>query len=165
MNSTRSAERKEHRNENLFSTEHFARGANRPRSHCGDAAGSGSPCYRASLAGAAGSGRGRDIRCVRSVARVVRSAGMRCEDSVIRETGFDSASVNASCGFEGRFHGRQRRFHYFAGVFSAVLASLPAVSNKMVVFRRVESAVVALSEKLADPVDVLFGTQLGGGPF
>ncbi|MBI5774912.1 MAG: VWA domain-containing protein [Verrucomicrobia bacterium] len=48
----------------------------------------------------------------------------------------------------------------FAGVFSAVLASLPAVSTKMVVF---DTAVVDLSDKLVDPVDVLFGTQLGGG--
>jgi len=48
----------------------------------------------------------------------------------------------------------------YAGVFSAVLASLPSVSTKMVVF---DTAVVDLTEKLADPVDVLFGTQLGGG--
>ncbi len=48
----------------------------------------------------------------------------------------------------------------YAGVFSAVLASLPSVSTKLVVF---DTAVVDLSEKLADPVDVLFGTQLGGG--
>src|SRR5262249_33762156 len=48
----------------------------------------------------------------------------------------------------------------YAGVFSAVLASLPAVSTKLVVF---DTAVVDLSERLADPVDVLFGTQLGGG--
>lgn len=48
----------------------------------------------------------------------------------------------------------------YAGVFSAVLASLPAVSTKMVVF---DTAVVDLTEKLADPVDVLFGAQLGGG--
>jgi Mg-chelatase subunit ChlD len=48
----------------------------------------------------------------------------------------------------------------YAGVFSAVLASLPAVNTKMVVF---DTAVVDLSDKLADPVDVLFGTQLGGG--
>lgn len=48
----------------------------------------------------------------------------------------------------------------YAGVFSAVLASLPSVSTKMVVF---DTAVVDLSDKLADPVDVLFGTQLGGG--
>jgi hypothetical protein len=48
----------------------------------------------------------------------------------------------------------------YAGVFSAVLASLPSVSTKMVVF---DTAVVDLSDKLTDPVDVLFGTQLGGG--
>lgn len=48
----------------------------------------------------------------------------------------------------------------YAGVFSAVLASLPAVSTRLVVF---DTAVVDLTEKLADPVDVLFGTQLGGG--
>lgn len=48
----------------------------------------------------------------------------------------------------------------YAGIFSAVLASLPAVSVKMVVF---DTAVMDLTEKLADPVDVLFGTQLGGG--
>jgi Mg-chelatase subunit ChlD len=48
----------------------------------------------------------------------------------------------------------------YAGVFSAVLASLPSVSTRLVVF---DTAVVDLTEKLADPVDVLFGTQLGGG--
>jgi hypothetical protein len=48
----------------------------------------------------------------------------------------------------------------YAGVFSAVLASLPSVGTRMVVF---DTAVVDLSDKLADPVDVLFGTQLGGG--
>jgi hypothetical protein len=48
----------------------------------------------------------------------------------------------------------------YSGIFSAVLASLPSVSTKMVVF---DTAIVDLTEKLADPVDVLFGTQLGGG--
>src|SRR5688572_32983325 len=48
----------------------------------------------------------------------------------------------------------------YAGVFSTVLASLPSVSTRMVVF---DTAVVDLSDKLNDPVDVLFGTQLGGG--
>jgi hypothetical protein len=48
----------------------------------------------------------------------------------------------------------------YAGVFSAVLASLPSVNTRMVVF---DTAVVDLSDQLADPVDVLFGTQLGGG--
>ena len=48
----------------------------------------------------------------------------------------------------------------YASMFGAVLASLRAVSTKMVVF---DTAVVDLSEKLQDPVDVLFGIQLGGG--
>ncbi len=48
----------------------------------------------------------------------------------------------------------------FASVFAAVLASLRAVTTKMVVF---DTNVVDLSEKLQDPVDVLFGIQLGGG--
>ncbi|NTV65607.1 MAG: VWA domain-containing protein [Oscillochloris sp.] len=48
----------------------------------------------------------------------------------------------------------------YAGVFGAVLASLPAVKTRMVVF---DTAVVDLSEDLQDPVDLLFGVQLGGG--
>lgn len=48
----------------------------------------------------------------------------------------------------------------YASMFGAVLASLRAVSTKMVVF---DTAVADLSEKLQDPVDVLFGIQLGGG--
>jgi hypothetical protein len=48
----------------------------------------------------------------------------------------------------------------YAGIFSAVLASLPAVKTSMVVF---DTAVVDLTELLQDPVEVLFGTQLGGG--
>ena len=48
----------------------------------------------------------------------------------------------------------------YAGVFGAVLASLPAVSTRVVVF---DTEVVDLSEMLSDPVDVLFGVQLGGG--
>ena len=48
----------------------------------------------------------------------------------------------------------------YSSVFAAVLASLPAVSTQLVVF---DTAIADLSEKLADPVDVLFGTQLGGG--
>ncbi|WP_420593695.1 VWA domain-containing protein [Deinococcus sp.] len=48
----------------------------------------------------------------------------------------------------------------YAGVFGAVLASLPAVSTRVVVF---DTEVVDLSEHLSDPVDVLFGVQLGGG--
>ncbi len=48
----------------------------------------------------------------------------------------------------------------YSGVFGAVLASLPALKTRMVVF---DTAVVDLSENLADPVDLLFGVQLGGG--
>jgi Mg-chelatase subunit ChlD len=48
----------------------------------------------------------------------------------------------------------------YAGIFGAVLASLPAVTTRMVVF---DTSVVDLTEDLDDPVDLLFGTQLGGG--
>jgi hypothetical protein len=48
----------------------------------------------------------------------------------------------------------------YAGIFGAVLATLKAVSTRMVVF---DTAVVDLTEELQDPVDLLFGTQLGGG--
>jgi Mg-chelatase subunit ChlD len=48
----------------------------------------------------------------------------------------------------------------YAGLFAAVLASLQALKLKLVVF---DTAVVDLSDLLSDPVDVLFGTQLGGG--
>lgn len=48
----------------------------------------------------------------------------------------------------------------YAGIFSAVLASLPAVKTHLVVF---DTAVVDLTDLLQDPVEVLFGTQLGGG--
>jgi len=48
----------------------------------------------------------------------------------------------------------------YAGIFGAVLASLPAVKTHMVVF---DTSVVDLTEELQDPVELLFGTQLGGG--
>ena len=48
----------------------------------------------------------------------------------------------------------------YASVFAAVLASIKAVSTQVVVF---DTAIVDLTPLLADPVDVLFGTQLGGG--
>lgn len=48
----------------------------------------------------------------------------------------------------------------YSGVFGAVLASLRAVRTRMVVF---DTAVVDLTAELKDPVDLLFGTQLGGG--
>lgn len=48
----------------------------------------------------------------------------------------------------------------YSSVFGAVLATLKAVSTSMVVF---DTAVVDLTKDLQDPVDLLFGTQLGGG--
>jgi Mg-chelatase subunit ChlD len=47
-----------------------------------------------------------------------------------------------------------------AAVLGAVLASMPALATRLVVF---DTAVVDLTEQLADPVDVLFATRLGGG--
>ena len=48
----------------------------------------------------------------------------------------------------------------FAGVLGAALASIRAVQTHIVVF---DTAVADLSEHLHDPVELLFGTQLGGG--
>ena len=47
-----------------------------------------------------------------------------------------------------------------AVVTASILASLPAVSVKVVVF---DTAVVDLSDRLDDPVDMLLSVQLGGG--
>ncbi|WP_329564796.1 vWA domain-containing protein [Kitasatospora sp. NBC_01266] len=47
-----------------------------------------------------------------------------------------------------------------AAVFGAVLGSMRALDTRLVVF---DTSVVDLTEQLADPVDVLFATQLGGG--
>ncbi|WP_053617980.1 VWA domain-containing protein [Nocardiopsis sp. NRRL B-16309] len=48
----------------------------------------------------------------------------------------------------------------YASVFGAVLASMSALRTSLVAF---DTAVVDLTEELTDPVEVLFGTQLGGG--
>jgi Mg-chelatase subunit ChlD len=48
----------------------------------------------------------------------------------------------------------------YASVFGAVLASMRSLSTRLVVF---DTAVADLTDQLDDPVDVLFGTQLGGG--
>jgi Mg-chelatase subunit ChlD len=48
----------------------------------------------------------------------------------------------------------------YSSIFAAVMATLPAVSTKFVVF---DTSVIDLTEKLADPIEVLFGVQLGGG--
>lgn len=48
----------------------------------------------------------------------------------------------------------------YSSIFAAVLASLRAVTTRLVVF---DTSIADLTEQLSDPVDVLFGTQLGGG--
>ena len=48
----------------------------------------------------------------------------------------------------------------YASIFAAVMASLPVVATKLVCF---DTVIVDLTAELADPVDVLFGVQLGGG--
>jgi uncharacterized protein with von Willebrand factor type A (vWA) domain len=48
----------------------------------------------------------------------------------------------------------------YSSVFAAVLASLRALRTSLVVF---DTSVVDLTPELSDPVEVLFGTQLGGG--
>lgn len=48
----------------------------------------------------------------------------------------------------------------YSSIFGAVMASLPAVKTRLVVF---DTSVVDLTEEMRDPVDVLFGVQLGGG--
>jgi Mg-chelatase subunit ChlD len=48
----------------------------------------------------------------------------------------------------------------YASLFGAVLASMSALKTSLVAF---DTAVVDLTAELDDPVDVLFGTQLGGG--
>jgi Mg-chelatase subunit ChlD len=48
----------------------------------------------------------------------------------------------------------------YASIFAAVMASVPALRTQMVVF---DTAVVNLTDLLHDPVELLFGTQLGGG--
>ncbi len=48
----------------------------------------------------------------------------------------------------------------YSSIFGAVMASLPAVSTRIVVF---DTSVVDMSDKLQDPVELLFGVQLGGG--
>ncbi|MEM7203483.1 MAG: VWA domain-containing protein [Planctomycetota bacterium] len=48
----------------------------------------------------------------------------------------------------------------YSSIFAAVMASLPGVRTRLVCF---DTAIVDLTDKLRDPVDVLFGVQLGGG--
>ncbi len=48
----------------------------------------------------------------------------------------------------------------YSGIFGAVLASIPNVRTTMLLF---DTQVTDLTEELKDPVDLLFGVQLGGG--
>jgi Mg-chelatase subunit ChlD len=48
----------------------------------------------------------------------------------------------------------------YAGVFGSVLASVRSLRTSVVAF---DTAVADLTDQLSDPVDVLFGIQLGGG--
>src|SRR5579885_2459363 len=48
----------------------------------------------------------------------------------------------------------------YGGVMGAILASLPALETHVVAF---DTEVVDLTAQLSDPVDLLFGIQLGGG--
>ncbi|GAA4332148.1 VWA domain-containing protein [Flaviaesturariibacter amylovorans] len=48
----------------------------------------------------------------------------------------------------------------YSGIFGAVMASIPAVNLRMIVF---DTAVADLTEQVTDPVELLFGVQLGGG--
>ena len=74
--------------------------------------------------------------------------------SLMRSTGVVSALT-----FLSRLLGFVRDMVY-ASLFAAVMASLRAVNTRLVAF---DTNIVDLSDQLADPVDVLFGVQLGGG--
>lgn len=76
------------------------------------------------------------------------------------------------------FWGNQKRFHewrvilvvdqsgsmgtsvVYSSVMAAIFASLPVVETNLIFF---STEVVDMSDRLADPVDVIFGAQLGGG--
>jgi hypothetical protein len=47
-----------------------------------------------------------------------------------------------------------------AGVLGASLASIPTLQTRVIAF---DTAIVDLTDELSDPVEVLFGIQLGGG--
>ncbi|MCI0714098.1 MAG: VWA domain-containing protein [Chloroflexi bacterium] len=48
----------------------------------------------------------------------------------------------------------------YSSIFGAVMASIPALKTHLVVF---DTSVVDLTHELHDPVEIMFGTQLGGG--
>lgn len=76
------------------------------------------------------------------------------------------------------FYSNQRRFHewriivlvdqsgsmgesiVYSSVFAAVFAALPALDTRLILF---DTNVADVSDQLSDPVELLFGVQLGGG--
>lgn len=48
----------------------------------------------------------------------------------------------------------------FASVFGAIMASMPALSTRLICF---DTSVVDWTDHMSDPVDILWGVQLGGG--
>ena len=48
----------------------------------------------------------------------------------------------------------------YSGIFGAVMASLPGVRTRLIAF---DTEIADLTEQLSDPVELLFGVQLGGG--
>ena len=48
----------------------------------------------------------------------------------------------------------------YSSIFAALMASIPGLSTKLICF---DTSIVDLTDQLADPVEVLFGVQLGGG--
>ena len=48
----------------------------------------------------------------------------------------------------------------YASIVAAVFASLPALDTRLVFF---DTSVADVSDQLSDPVELLFGVQLGGG--
>ena len=48
----------------------------------------------------------------------------------------------------------------YSSIFAAVMATIKSIKTQLVVF---DTAVVDMTDELDDPVEVLFGTQLGGG--
>ncbi|ESS72761.1 VWA containing CoxE family protein [Methyloglobulus morosus KoM1] len=48
----------------------------------------------------------------------------------------------------------------YSAIFATVMASIPSLKTQYIAF---DTAILDLTEKLSDPVDLLFGVQLGGG--
>ncbi len=84
----------------------------------------------------------RTVVAERLVGRGRRTSGMRDVVLCVDQSGSMAASV------------------VYASIFAAVMATVRAVRTQMIVF---DTAVADLTAELRDPVDLLFGVQLGGG--